>query len=541
MKIALMQLNPVIGDIKGNFELLQKSLNNLKEKVDLVMFPELFLTGYPPRDLLEKHWFIENVFLYLEKIKNISKSFEETGILFGTPLKKGNDLYNSAVLIYNGQIVFTQDKTLLPSYDVFDELRYFKPSNQTTVFSFKGERLGISICEDIWNVPGFGVDRYKVDPIERLANMGATIFLNLSASPFYIGKEKERYDVIKNHSTKYSIPFVYLNLVGGNDELIFDGNSIFVNKNGELVEKLNSFSQDIKIIDTNNIEAKNYKFMDDVESAYNALILGTKDYIHKSGFSKAIVGLSGGIDSAVVTAIAVESLGASNVLAITMPSIYSSKGSINDSLQLAQNLGINLKIVPIKNIFNSYLEELKEHFNGLSVDVTEENLQARIRGNILMAFSNKFGYMVLSTGNKSELAVGYCTLYGDMSGGLSVISDLPKTMVYKVANYINREKDIIPIEIIKKPPSAELKPNQKDQDSLPPYEILDDILRYYIDLGLSSKEIVQKGYSYDTVMWIIKTVNKNEYKRRQAAPGLKITSKAFGMGRRMMIAAKFEV
>ncbi len=540
MKIALMQLNPVIGDIKNNFELLKKSIQSLNEEVDLAVFPELFLTGYPPRDLLEKTWFISQVIQYVEKIKIFSKNYPNTGILLGLPKKIGKNLYNSAVLIYNGKDVFTQRKTLLPSYDVFDELRYFTSAESTSVFNFKNEVLGISICEDIWNVPGFGVDRYNMDPIEKLSEMGSTIFINLSASPFYIGKEKERFEVIKEHCKKHETPFIYVNVVGGNDELIFDGNSLFVNSKGELVEKLSGFKEEIKIIDTKNLTPIDYKYMSDVESAYKALVLGTKDYIHKSGFSKAVIGLSGGIDSAVVACIAAESLGKDNILTVTMPSMYSSEGSVKDSEKLAKNLDVELKKVPIKEIYDSYILALAPHFKGKSQDTTEENLQARIRGNILMAFSNKFGYMVLSTGNKSELAVGYCTLYGDMSGGLSVISDLPKTMVYKVANYINMEKEIIPHEIIEKAPSAELRPNQKDEDSLPSYEILDKVLYYYIDLGLSSQEIIEKGFDSKTVKWIINTVNRNEYKRRQAAPGLKITSKAFGMGRRMMIASKFE-
>jgi NAD+ synthase (glutamine-hydrolysing) len=507
---------------------------------DLAVFPELFLTGYPPRDLLDKKWFIDKVYHYINEIRLFSSQIN-TAILFGSPTQVDSKLYNSAILIYDGEIQFVQNKTLLPSYDVFDELRYFNSAKDTKVFPFKGEKLGISICEDIWNVPGFGVDRYNIDPIEKLAKKGATIFINLSASPFYIGKEEERFSVIRSHSKKFAVPFVYVNLVGGNDELIFDGNSLFLNCDGELCEKLTGFKESIKVIDTNSTKIYKYKYSEDVETAYNALVLGTKDYIRKSGFKKAIVGLSGGIDSAVVVSIAVEALGKENVLGITMPSIYSSDGSINDSKKLVRNLGIELKEIPIKTIFDSYIKTLDPYFKGLPFNTAEENLQARIRGNILMAFSNKFNYMVLSTGNKSELAVGYCTLYGDMSGGLSVISDLPKTMVYKVADFINKNKEIIPNEIILKPPSAELKPNQRDQDSLPPYEILDKIIYYYIDKGLSSSEIENKGYERNIVKWIINMVNKNEYKRRQAAPGLKVTSKAFGMGRRMMIASKFEV
>ncbi len=538
MKIALMQLNPIIGDIKGNYHILKKHLKDID--ADLAVFPELFLTGYPPRDLLEKKWFINKVYQYIDKIKSFSLKIKPA-ILFGAPTKSDGRLYNSAILIHNGKILFVQNKTLLPSYDVFDELRYFDSAKKTEVFSFKGEKLGISICEDIWNVPGFGVDRYNVDPIEKLAKMGATILINLSASPFYIGKERQRFEVIRSHCKKFSLPFVYVNLVGGNDELIFDGNSLFLNSNGDLCKKLIGFKESVELVDTDLATPISYKYSEEIETAYNALVLGTKDYIYKSGFSKAIVGLSGGIDSAVVASIATAALGRNNVLGITMPSFYSSEGSVSDSQKLAFNLGIELKEIPIKSVFNSYLEILEPHFGNLPFNTAEENLQARIRGNILMAFSNKFGYMVLSTGNKSELAVGYCTLYGDMSGGLSVISDLPKTMVYKVANFINREKEVIPFEIIEKPPSAELKPNQKDQDFLPPYEILDKIIYYYIDMGFSAAQIVKEGYDKSTVEWVIKMVNKNEYKRRQAAPGLKVTSKAFGIGRRMMIASKFEV
>ncbi|MCD6471158.1 NAD+ synthase [bacterium] len=547
MKISIAQLDPIIGDIVGNVQKIKETLKTVKEKKsDLVIFSEMFITGYPPRDLLQKKKFIQDIQWANNEVTKISKKFSKIGILFGTVLptnnSRGNGLYNSALLVQNGKVIGRVYKTLLPTYDVFDETRYFDSSPKVDIIPFKNEILGISICEDMWNVSNLSLKKYyKIDPISVLAKKGATILINLSASPFNIGKEKIRYEIITCHSKKYHLPFVYVNQVGGNDELIFDGKSMVVDKNGNLIDILPGFREKIKTINLNKkLKIKKFIAQEDIASVYEALVLGVRDYFKKCGFKKAVIGLSGGIDSAVTSCLAVAALGRRNVLAITMPSMYSSKGSVEFSKKLARNLGIEIKKVPIEKIYYSYLNELKKYFQNRPFDVTEENIQARIRGNILMAFSNKFGYLVLSTGNKSELAVGYCTLYGDMSGGLSVISDVPKTMVYKLADYINRKKEIIPKEVIKAAPSAELKPGQRDQDTLPPYNILDQILELYLDKNYSSKEIIRKGFNQKIVNWIIHRVNKSEYKRRQAAPGLKVTTKAFGSGRRMPIAAKYK-
>ena len=473
----------------------------------------------------------------------------DLGILIGTPYSTNKNsmeiegLYNSALLIFQGEIIGIQNKSLLPTYDVFDEARYFDVASNIDVVPFKNEILGISICEDAWNNEELWPKKYyPIDPIGVLAKKGATIIINISASPFHIGKEEVRYRLFQNHAKKNKIPFIFVNQVGGNDELIFDGRSIFIGKNGEPFLIFPSFKEHIETIDIkNHFDVCKYKPMDIVESVYKALLLGLKDYVKKCGFSKTVIGLSGGIDSAIVCVLAKEALGNNNVLGVTMPSPFSSEGSVKDSIKLANNLGINVEEIPISSIYYSYVDSLKKHIRiSDEVNVSLENIQARIRGNILMAISNKFGHLVLSTGNKSELAVGYCTLYGDMTGGLAVISDVPKTMVYELARYVNRDNEVIPKEIIEKFPSAELKPDQKDQDTLPPYDILDSILYYYLDEGYSSKEIMDLNFNREIVRWVVNAVNRNEYKRRQAAPGLKVTPKAFGMGRRMPIAAKYE-
>ena len=547
MKVTIAQLNPIIGDIDGNFTKVINTLSKCKNDLsDLVIFPELFIVGYPPRDLLEKKWFIKNTQQAVQKLINISKQYPQTGIIVGAPqpTKKqtGRGLYNSALLMYRGKILFSQHKTLLPTYDVFDEARYFDVASEVQVVRFKDETLGISICEDAWNDPELWPKRYyPFDPEETLAKKEASVFINISASPFHLGKEKVRFRIFHNHAKKHHIPFIFVNQVGGNDELIFDGRSMCIDELGNPIVIFSSFKEQVKTIDIRRPGISNlYKPMSIIESVYEALLLGLRDYIRKCGFSKVVIGLSGGIDSAVVCCLAEEAVGSENVLGVTMPGPFSSKGSVVDSKKLANNLGIELKEIPITSIYNSNVDILKKHLKiEEKVDVTLENIQARIRGNILMAISNKFGNLVLSTGNKSELAVGYCTLYGDMSGGLAVISDVPKTMVYKLAHFINRKTEVIPTEIIDKRPSAELKPDQKDQDTLPPYDTLDSILHYYIDEGYSLKEILDLNFDPDIVKWVIKVVDRNEYKRRQAAPGLKVTPKAFGIGRRMPIAAKY--
>jgi NAD+ synthase (glutamine-hydrolysing) len=424
---------------------------------------------------------------------------------------------------------------------VFDETRYFDPAASLDVFAFRGERLGITICEDAWNDPDLWPETpYTVDPVSVLAQKGATLFINLSGSPFHLGKEKLRFSIMQRHAKKHAIPFIYLNQIGGNDELIFDGNSMVINKNGALCVALPEFVESIRTIDTNRLDDLAVeKEFDSIDYLHKALCLGIHDYMHKCHFKRAVVGLSGGIDSAVTCALAVSALGPENVTGITMPSQYSSSGSIEDSKQLAKNLGIRFEIIPIEPIVKSYLKTMAPLFAGRSPDIAEENIQARVRGSILMALSNKFGCLLLSTGNKSEMAVGYCTLYGDMNGGLSVISDLPKTMVYTLARYINREQEIIPESTLVKAPSAELRPNQTDQDTLPPYDVLDKVLELLIEKGRSTQEIVAEGFDEKTVRWIAGAVRKAEYKRRQAAPGLKVTPKAFGVGRRFPLAAEY--
>ncbi|MDW7725527.1 MAG: NAD+ synthase [Candidatus Methanoperedens sp.] len=546
MKVTLAQLNPVVGDITGNTEKVVNTMKQCsKESTDLVVFPELFLTGYPAGDFLERSWFITKVCEAVDELAGQSKEFPGTGILAGAPVptgkKTGRCLYNSALLIHNGDIIFTHNKSLLPAYDVFDEARYFDPARDVRTVPFKDEVLGILICEDAWYGDGQGSGRsYPFDPVESLAMKGATLLINISASPFYAGKEETRFRIFSKHAKKHRLPFVFVNQVGGNDELIFDGRSMCFGRNGELIGILPPFIEYVKTININAGMSITYTPQDKTESIHDALVLGIRDYMKKSGFTKSVIGLSGGIDSAVTCCLVKEAAGNENVLGVSMPGPYSSKGSIEDAGKLAENLGIGFRVIPVSGIYSSYIEALEETFAGCEKDTTEENIQARIRGNILMALSNKFGHLLVSTGNKSELSVGYCTLYGDMSGGLSVISDVPKTMVYELAHFINRDVEIIPRETIEKPPSAELRPGQKDQDTLPPYELLDSILYYYLDKGYSPDEIIRKGLDPDTVRWVVRAVDRSEFKRRQAPPGLKITTKAFGFGRRMPIAARYE-
>lgn len=549
MKITIAQLNPVVGDISGNIERMKETLSSCdSDSPDLVVFPELYITGYPPRDLLERGWFLERVTDGIDKVLELSKRWPNAGILFGVPTTSLTDksgcLYNSALLVQNGELLFTQHKSLLPSYDVFDEERYFDPAPAVDVFAFRGEMLGISICEDAWSDPVLCPrSNYTFDPMAALGGKGATIFINISASPFHAGKESVRFNIFKNHAIMYKIPFLYVNQIGGNDELIFDGRSACIDAGGNPVAVLPAFEECMRTIETKSCSPDFvYRPMEETESIYRALVLGLRDYVRKCGFSKVMLGLSGGIDSAVACCIASEALGPDNVLGVTMPGPYSSSGSIDDSRRLAVNLGVEFLEIPISSVYRSYLDSLEGSLPSYDrVTVTMENVQARIRGNMLMALSNEYGHMVLSTGNKSENAVGYCTLYGDMSGGLSVISDVPKTIVYRLASYINRGPVIIPESIIKKPPSAELRPEQKDQDTLPPYEVLDSILNAFVDEGRPPDEIIGQGHDPDIVEWVVRRVISNEYKRRQAAPGLKVTPRAFGSGRRMPIAAKYDL
>jgi NAD+ synthase (glutamine-hydrolysing) len=553
IKVVLAQTNQTVGDVRGNLNKMF-SVVERNSDADFIIFPELFLSGYPPMDLLDIQGFVKEVEGAIYDIISFSCRYPKLAILFGAPLptKKsvGKRLYNSALVVSNGEIVFRYNKVLLPTYDVFDEARYFESdtsSSNLTPFYYKGIRFGITICEDAWTTSHFfGRELYDIDPICELYKKGVDVFINISSSPFHIGKEKIRYNIIKSHIDKYRKPFIYLNQVGGNDELVFDGRSFMLSGSGKPIFVLSGFREEVYsfFLDDSLQELDSFPFMDEMESLLLALITGLRDYLRKTGFKKVVIGLSGGIDSSLVAAISVMALGKENVIGVAMPSIYSSSDSVRLAKKLAENLGIDFYIVDITDIYMSYINSLSSIF-GYKGDIMKdvelfmENIQARIRGNILMSFSNRFGYLVISTGNKSELSVGYTTLYGDMAGGLALISDLPKTMVYKLSRYINREREIIPYEIIERVPSAELRPNQKDQDTLPPYEVLDKILELYIEEMKTYDEIVSLGYDEELVKWVLKAVSRNEYKRRQAPIGIKVTTKAFGIGRRMPIAAKY--
>lgn len=546
MKVTLAQVNPTVGDIHGNLEILSEALENISPgETDLIVFPELFLSGYPPMDLLEKDWFIRRTSEGVREVLQLSRSREDLGILLGCPLSTGvitgKGLFNSALLVEKGEILFQSDKSLLPTYDVFDEARYFSPSLSVEPVVFRGRKIGITICEDAWNSPelwpaGGG---YSRDPVRELAHKGAEMIINISASPFYIGKIAIREKLLSGHAISNGIPLIYLNQVGGNDELVFDGSSMVFDRCGRLCHCMTGFEESLLTIDMDHlIPDPHCHLPGDIGSVHDALVLGIRDYMRKCGFSRAIVGLSGGIDSAVTAVLAAQALGGENVLGVTMPSPYSSEGSVMDSRDLAARLGMQFKVIPVSGIFSSFLDTLGIHLEERGRAIAEENIQARIRGNILMALSNASGALVLSTGNKSEMSVGYCTLYGDMSGGLSVLSDVPKTMVYSIAEYINRDGEIIPPVIIGKVPSAELRPHQKDSDSLPPYPVLDEMIHLYVEEMVSEEEMINLGFDQDMVHWVIKAIEDTEYKRKQAAPGLKVTSKAFGMGRRFPVAAR---
>lgn len=543
MKIAVAQFNPTVGDIKGNIDKMTDIIKCSRSSgAQLVVFPEMAIIGYPPKDLLLNPDFIAALKHYTEtRLLPVSNSI---GILFGTVTadEQSDKLYNSALLAYDGKIIGRQDKTLLPNYDVFEESRYFEPAVDRQCMEFNGLKLGVSICEDIWNDKDFwDRPRYPIDVIAELAYQQPDIFINLSASPYHYGKFALRSKMIQRIAAKYHIPIIYANQIGANDELIFDGGSFCIDSSGVKVAQAKVFDEDVMIIDSHLLNGTGQPIDaadEDISWVYRALVLGIRDYFHKTGCMKTVVALSGGIDSAVVCALAVDALGRENVLGLSMPSRYSSPGSRDDAQVLAQNLGIEFRVYPIEDVFTAYLKT----FNGdqpPQKDLAEENVQARIRGNFVMFVANRENRMALTTGNKSELATGYCTLYGDMCGALAPISDVPKTMVYQLARYINRDGEIIPENTIIKAPSAELRPDQKDEDSLPPYSILDPILRAYIEENKSLEEITAMGYDSDLVRDIIHKVDRAEFKRRQAAPGLKVTSKAFGMGRRMPLAQRW--
>ena len=542
MKIAIAQINTTIGDFDGNADKIVDAWQRADEAgAALVVLPELALCGYPPRDLLAKPAFLRQNQEALESLtKRSGKAVAVVGYASANETDSGRPAQNSAAVLQDGQVAAVRHKTLLPNYDVFDEDRYFEPATGNTPVEILGTKVGITICEDIWNDEVVLHDRrYDRRPAEELAGGGAELLLNLSASPWSLGKEHSRHVLLSQLSVKCGCPVVYCNLVGGNDELVFDGGSQYYNGHGVLGANGAMFAEDLLLIDTETIEPKSSDTSDDNEKIYRALSLGVRDYLHKCGFASAVIGLSGGIDSAVTAAVAVDALGPENVRGVAMPSQYSSQGSLDDAEGLAKALGIRYDVVPIEPVFEQLKSQLGGIFEGLDEDTTEENMQARLRGNILMSMSNKFGSLLLTTGNKSELAVGYCTLYGDMCGGLAVISDLPKTKVYSLANWINREREIIPESTITKPPSAELRPDQVDQDSLPPYDVLDSILEAYVVDGQDTETIIASGHDEATVLRIIRLININEYKRRQAAPGIKITSKAFGVGRRIPVAKRF--
>ncbi|GJQ48668.1 MAG: NAD+ synthase [Candidatus Kuenenia stuttgartiensis] len=544
MKVALAQINPVVGDFENNVRKICSFIEQAKRKhADLVVFPELAVTGYPPKDFLDVPAFVDHNLKALRDItQQVSGIAAIVGFVDRNRQSYGKLVHNAAAFIQDRQIVSVHHKSLLPTYDVFDESRYFEPACSIAPIQFNNYTLGISICEDIWNDEEFWTrPLYETDPIEKLISKGANVIINISASPFTVEKhESIRLRMLTHDANKYKVPFIYVNQIGGNDELVFDGSSAVINAQGKRIAQAAAFGEDLIVVDLENtaIQVVPQTFTP-IETVQKTLLLGLRDYVVKCGFEKVIIGLSGGIDSAVTAALAVEALGSENVMGIIMPSQFSSQGSVDDAVQLSKNLAIDYRIFPIKDLFDGYQTILREEFRGLPFDIAEENLQARIRGNIIMTLSNKYGYLVLSTGNKSEMAVGYCTLYGDMNGGLALISDVPKTMVYELAKYMNREKEIIPQETLSKPPSAELRPNQLDQDSLPPYDILDSILKAYIEEAKCIEEIVRMGFDETTVRDVIQKINKNEYKRRQAAPGIKVTSKAFGSGRRMPIAHKF--
>jgi NAD+ synthase/NAD+ synthase (glutamine-hydrolysing) len=542
MNIAISQINTTVGDFDGNSDKIVDAWRHADEAgAELVVLPELALCGYPPRDLLAKPTFLRQNQVALDRLaKRGGRAVAVVGYASVNETNSGRPARNSAAVLRDGQVAALRHKTLLPTYDVFDEDRYFEPATDNTPVEILGKKIGITICEDIWNDEVFLNDRrYGRSPTDELTGGGAELLLNLSASPWNLGKEHSRHVLLSQLSTKAGCPVVYCNLVGGNDELVFDGGSQYYNGHGVLGASGAMFAEDLLLVDTETIVPKSSDTSGDDEKIHKALSLGVRDYLHKCGFASAVIGLSGGVDSAVTAAVAVDALGAENVRGVAMPSQYSSQGSLEDAEHLANALGIQYDVVPIEPVFEQLKSQLGEIFEGLNEDTTEENMQARIRGNILMSMSNKFSSLLLTTGNKSELAVGYCTLYGDMCGGLAVISDLPKTKVYSLAKWINRDREIIPESTLTKPPSAELRPGQVDQDSLPPYDILDSILEAYVVDGQDAEAIIASGHDKATVERIIRLINLNEYKRRQAAPGIKITSKAFGVGRRIPVAKRF--
>jgi len=547
VKIALAQINPTVGDFTGNVQrIVAASSRAAALGARLTVFPELAICGYPPADFLEKPSFLARCSRAVDELAAATSDLPTAvlaGVALPAPAETGKPAYNAAVLLDGGRLLLQQYKRLLPFYDVFDEQRYFAPSRAQHVVELDGVRLAITICEDAWNDKNFWERRlYAVDPMEELMREHPALHINLSSSPFWHSKRRVRREMLAAIARRDGIPVLMANQVGGNDSLIFDGSSLALNGRGELIAQAASFEEDLVLFDPFQAQPIPDPKDDDTEAAYNALVLGTRDYVRKCGFKKALVGLSGGIDSALVAVVARDALGAENVIAVGMPSPYSSAGSIDDSRQLAANLGIRFEVIGISSLFAEFAHALEPMFAGAKADTTEENIQSRIRGCLLMALSNKFSALVLTTGNKSEMAVGYCTLYGDMVGALAVIGDLVKTRVYAVCRWLNREQQVIPAAILDKPPSAELRPDQKDTDSLPPYEVLDPILEAYVERYETPERIASaNGFPLELVQQVVRLVERSEYKRQQAAPVLKVTSKSFGMGRRFPIAVKVEV
>jgi len=539
VKIGLVQLNPVIGDFKNNCLKISKWAERAKDEgCDLVIFPELAISGYPPQDLLERNSFLQD---HDNSLGNLISSLPRLDVMLGcferSDGKNGKKLYNSAIVVRDGEIFFRARKRLLPSYDVFDETRYFRPGPVPEFYKFNDLVFGVTVCEDVWF---HDIPHYETDPVEDLfqkaveENINIDALINISASPFQRGKEQLRKDIFAKICQHHRVPFIYCNQVGGQDSLIFDGRSLVMDENGEITAGAHLFKEDFISVDSGNWSGVIHgdTKVSPWAEVYEALVTGLGDYVRKSGFSSVILGLSGGIDSALTAAIAVDALGAANVFGVALPSRYSSNDSLEDAGMLAKNLGCRFEVISIEPLYVAFQQSLSSLFAGLEEDLTEQNLQARIRGNLLMALSNKLGCLLLATGNKSEMAVGYCTLYGDMSGGLAVISDVPKQLVYELARYVNRVTEKIPMRTINKPPTAELKADQKDEDDLPPYDLLDQILELHLEKGLGRAEIVNLGFEETVVEDILKRIRRNEYKRKQAPMGLKVTSKAFGYGRR---------
>ena len=545
MKIALGQINPTVGDFSRNAaKIIQFARQARSAGAGLILFPELAVSGYPPHDLVERPSFVTR---NRETVERIAAETQGIAVICGmvTPAEadSGKKVMNSAALLREGRIEFIQSKMLLPTYDVFDELRNFAPAKSQQLFSFCGNQMALTICEDAWNDKRFWNKRlYRIDPVEELVRAGGNFVLNISASPFWLGKRELRRDMLAAIAHNQKVPVAMVNQVGGNDSLVFDGSSLVIAPDGQVIAQGKSFEEDLIYFDSQSLTGDMHtQTIGEEASAYEALVLGTRDYVHKCGFERAIIGLSGGIDSALTASIAVDALGAENIIGVGMPGPYSSRGSIDDAQQLARNLKIRFELLSIDEIYEAARRTLVPVFTGMPEDVTEENIQSRARGMLLMAMSNKFGALVLSTGNKSELAVGYCTLYGDMVGGLAVISDVPKTLVYRLSAYVNSRRKVIPEATIEKPPSAELRPDQRDSDSLPPYEVLDEILEDFVEESWSAEQIARAhNFDPDLVRRVIRMVERSEYKRQQAAPGIKISAKAFGYGRRFPIAAKAE-